>query len=114
MELTNARWVLEGIYPLLKVEIDGEEATILYEQKALKYGLIFVGDEFAEILPPQTLPAEPKNGRPKPMQVGGFVNDPRIVELHRQFKAACDSEGPFKTGPVAIPEPPKPKARRRR
>ena len=48
MKYTNVRWEYVQNYPVLKVNIDGQEAVIPWEQKTslIIHGFVFIGDEF--------------------------------------------------------------------
>ncbi len=76
----------------LSIKVNGMPAKISPEQKAFKDGFIFLGSEFEESVSPLTLPAELSSGRLPPLQLFGFSNDPRLIELFRQFWAEVNSD----------------------
>lgn len=88
--------------PVLRVIIDGKEALIHWEQKALDdAGLVYVGPDFG--LPDKVIPADPKNGRPVDRVVSGFSDDPAlraVVELFREQLFSPD--GGYQTGEIDL------------
>ena len=92
MEVTNARVVIQQGYPLLLAEVDGQEAVIDLEQKAWeKFGLVYLGAEFEDAHPPVVIGPDAEDGRPGPMELWGFTDEPEVVELYRRFRAAADA-----------------------
>lgn len=100
LKLANARYVVRDGYPLLLVEVDGREATMASETKPTLHGagLVFVGSEFADVLPDVTI--HPPDGGTTTLR--GFSDDRRLFKLFDAFLIACN-DGTFRPGPVPIP-----------
>lgn len=101
LPLQNARYEWLDDYPVLRVEVMGRTATLVPETKPAIHaaGLVFLGGEFAELVPPITL--RPPDGGPTVLR--GFAADPRLFRLHDAFGRAC-GDGSFRAGPVPIPD----------
>ena len=98
MEITNARYAVEGGRSVLLMEVDGVLARIGYEQKLARFGYVYLGAQFEDTVLPLPLPADPKNNRPA-SEVRGFTADPRVLQMYRRFQALAD-EGEVPAGPV--------------
>lgn len=79
-------------YPFLVVETELGRMEIHSEQKLLeRYGLVFVGMRFEDVLPEIELPAEPENGQGA-LTLRGFTADAGIVGLVREWLARGDED----------------------
>ncbi len=104
MNIGQVRYVVQdGTYPLLEIDIEGETAVIGSDQKdvLLDMGYLFLmcledDPRFRFVV---DIPGE---GGRKGQVLTGFTNDPRILEIYRQFGQAV-RDGSFKEGPVDTP-----------
>ncbi len=104
MKLANPRFDRDEYkYAYISITIDGQPAKIDAEQKLFRYGFIFVGADFEDILPVLYLAADPDDGRPEPQPLYGFSDDPRLLALYQQFFDEINS-GDFTPHDVALPE----------
>jgi len=94
MDITDVRWTYdESGLPLLKLKLDGVEATILPQQKPylLDNGIVTVllsaGQE--ELLSEVRVPGNKELGI-KGFTLDGATADKRIVSLTREFVAAVE------------------------
>ena len=90
-----------GYYHFL-VTVDGEPTIIDAEQKLRRFGLIFLGAEFEEVVKPQMVPADPDDSRPDPMEVFGFTADEEMVALYDAYQAIAESDEGLREGPIPI------------
>ena len=104
MKIENPEYVyLDKGYPGLSMLIDGKRFWTDPEQKLLrKFGIVTLDgpDDFSEYK--ATVPADPDDGRPKPLVVRCATDNPLLVALVRQFWNDANS-GSFGPGPVSLP-----------
>lgn len=102
LTITDARYVKLGGYPALRLSVNGRKATLITECKPTlrAAGIVFLGDEFADVVPPIDFVVPDSNG--DVLRLEGFTKDPRVFQLYDEFGRACN-DGSFKPGPVAIP-----------
>lgn len=103
MQIISARWIIDVVYPVLSIETDLGTADI-FEIKPTLYdaGIVFLGADFEDKVPPITFPADPKDNRPA-LQLRGFTKDKTILALVREFKDALDKRT-FAPRVIPIPE----------
>jgi len=84
--------------PYMLITINGQLARVFREQKPdlVEQGILFVGAEFEDVLPPIYLPADPEIGR-GPLTLRGFLQDPQLATRYRQFEREVDA-GTFQPG----------------
>lgn len=75
------------------------QARIFLEQKLYRFGYLFVGPEFEDVLPPVIVPADPADGRPEPQTVRGFTSDAALLDLYGRFRA-LETSGELRDGMV--------------
>lgn len=66
----------------VEIEIDGEPVQVFLENQKLLYhghGLVFLGADWEERVPVQTVPPDPDDGRPQEWEVRGYTDDPDVV-----------------------------------
>lgn len=102
MNISNARYTQSGNgLPLLKLDLDGIEATIDPQQKFLGRGVVVLtlppGSE--DTLPPVSLPAVPARGI-GPLTLRQATRDKEVLRLVRAFVAAVEN-GQLQVGPVS-------------
>lgn len=85
--------------PVLTLEIDGQWTSIMYGQKLLEFGAVFLGSAFRDFV--FIVPPDPLNGRLEPMEQRGFTNDVRVVNLVKRLISDVDN-GLFQVGPVRL------------
>jgi hypothetical protein len=100
LHIESAEYLLDGIYPLLKLSIDGRPAYLMAEQKPTlaRAGILFLGGEFEDVVP--AIDFQPDDG--EPIILRGFTRDPVVFALWCQFTDAT-SDGSFEPGSVEVP-----------
>lgn len=96
LQLANARYFWHDGYPLLAVDINGEEARFGPEWRPTLRAAGLVGIDLDLGLPDRTIPTLDGQGL---VTVSGCTDDKRLVELYRRFCLEQD----FQPGPVEIP-----------
>ena len=92
MRVESARFEMVPGGGFIRLRIDGKEAILDAEQKLWpEFGLLYLGSEWEQLVPPITLPPRPENGRPDPWVLYGFTGNPRIVRI---FEAGFAMETP--------------------
>lgn len=101
LKLGNARVEVRDLHPVLKVEIEGREAVLGTDAKPTihKAGLVFVGEEFAELVGTHTI----TDDTGQETELVGFSDDPRLFLLYDDFLAAC-ARGIVPPGAFPIPD----------
>lgn len=69
----------------------GEPVRVyLEDQRPLRDGfdLVYIGPDWEDRLPVQTLPPDPDRGRAHALELRGFTDDPELVAATREFAAA--------------------------
>jgi hypothetical protein len=95
LDLKDARVAIRDRNPVLELTIAGRPATLCAEPKPTIFdaGLVFVGEDFDDILPDLTIVVEGRR-----VTLRGYSDDPRLFRL---FNLYLEAEGP---GPLAIPD----------
>lgn len=95
--------ILQGLYPAVRLIIDGREAQLDTAQKrsVREMGFVFLGADWADRVPPVTFPPDPANSRFAPEQHRGFTSDPQVIEIYDQFRTDLD-RGTFEPGPLPL------------
>ena len=105
MQLEKIEYALNGAYPLLKLTIDGQEATCLTEAKGftVERGLVHLLD-WEDKLPEIVVPEDNITNRME-LTLRGFTADPLIFQVWQQFAQDANS-GNFSQmlGDRAVPE----------
>lgn len=101
--ITEAQFILdEDGLPAIQFRLDGRLVRVLSLKKTfLDAGLVIVHawDDGPPLTTRATLPADPRDGRPEPMEFESATSDPQVVALARKFWDANRQE-PFPVGPV--------------
>lgn len=101
MQITNIRYIQsDNGLPLLKLDLDGVEATLDPQQKFLDRDVVVLTlpPGQADHLPPVLLPADPARSI-GPLTLRGATRDKEVLRLARAFVGAVES-GRFRVGPV--------------
>lgn len=105
MNITYAEYKIINEYPYLRVIIDGKEAIIGNFKKSL-LDLGYVPLKSREVAWETLLPKIHLNTQndSEPIELKGFTNDPKIIELAKKYwKAINHLDGQkFEEGPITI------------
>ena len=101
MEIVDPRVKLEQGHPFLVVTIDGQRASIFWEQKALNDGFLYLGPEWEDRVKPVYLPADPEQGRPEPEPLHGFTDNAELLALYHEVMKR-DQNGTLTEGPIGL------------
>ncbi len=102
MEIRSARYVVNAGYPELHLDIDGLEAVLATDNKRSirELGYVFLGDEFAGLVPNVVIPPDPADDRAE-MVLRGYTDNPAVLRVFDRFIADCSS-GAFAPGSVSL------------
>lgn len=99
MAISDVRWKLGPIGPVLSFTFNGEHAEADWRQGFYETGYVQLQPALVwdELLPPVDLPADPATGRGA-MTLTAATDDPDVVAAFERFSRAANS-GSFREGP---------------
>jgi hypothetical protein len=76
----------------LFITVNGRMAEIGWEQKLIKWGILFLGPEFADAVPALDLPEDRRDNRAA-MHLRGYTQDRRLFSMWKRYSAWANGEG---------------------
>src|SRR5689334_659538 len=87
--ITNVVWTVDPSgYPVLELFFDGVQARIPYEQTFRTDGIIYLGYEWRDLVPPIMV----HDGYGAELELRGWTRDDGVVAEYEQFRAAIDTD----------------------